>query len=305
MSNDVDSAHIELENRIGAIDMGSKNFKLVIGWKVNDQIITQLLKKENVNLGREVDENNKRIRKKKLVEIENILSSFKNDCLEKGITKILAIATSAVRNARNKEDLVSLARDYGISLDVADGQREGEVGYLAATSGASNRLVIDMGSQSFQLTWKINKKIKSKSFKAGYKIAYKKFIKGIPTFTEAQALYIKFLERNLIIFPKKTNQLISLASKTITSFVTGKKKGEVSGINLSKKELNEKIGSLRNLTSKQFKLLKSNTRKASKIFPGIILLDYVMEQSKHDNALIVDAELPVGLIVEYFQKVAF
>lgn len=305
MSNDVDSAHIELENKIGAIDMGSKNFKLVIGWKVNDQIITQLLKKENVNLGREVDENNKRIRKKKLVEIENILSSFKNDCLKKGITKILAIATSAVRNARNKEDLVSLARDYGISLDVADGQREGEVGYLAATSGASNRLVIDMGSQSFQLTWKINKKIKSKSFKAGYKIAYKKFIKGIPTFTEAQALYIKFLERNLIIFPKKTNQLISLASKTITSFVTGKKKGEVSGINLSKKELNEKIRSLRNLTSKQFKLLKSNTRKASKIFPGIILLDYVMEQSKHDNALIVDAELPVGLIVEYFQKVAF
>jgi exopolyphosphatase/pppGpp-phosphohydrolase len=75
------------------------------------------VKKEHVDLGKEVTENYKRIRKKKLIEIENILSRFKNDCINKGVTTLLAIATSAVRNARNKEDLVSLARDYGISLE--------------------------------------------------------------------------------------------------------------------------------------------------------------------------------------------
>ena len=188
MSNDADSTHIEIENRIGAIDMGSKTFKLMIGWKANDQIITQLLKKENVNLGREVDENHKRIRKEKLVEIDNILSRFKNNCVEEGITKILAIATSAVRNATNKEQVVSLARDHGISLHTADGEREGEVGYLAATKGVPNKLVIDMGSHSFQLTWKIDKNIETKSFQAGYKIAYEKFIKGVGTFSESRVL---------------------------------------------------------------------------------------------------------------------
>jgi len=280
--------------------MGSKTFKLVVGWKVNDRIVTELVKKENVNLGRETAENYNRIRKEKLSEIENILSRFKKECENRGVNTILAIATSAVRNARNKEEIVNLSRNHGISLDIADGVREGTVGYLAATKGESNKLVIDMGSRSFQLTRKNNNKIESKSFKAGYRIAYKKFIKSVSTFTEAQVLYRKFLERNLVIFPDRTDQLIALASKNITGFVKGKKKDEVSGAYLSRKELRKKITTLRNLTSKQFSLVKSNTKKANKILSGIILLDYVMEHSKHERVLIVDAELPVGLIVEYF-----
>ena len=291
-----------MEEIICAIDMGSKTFKLVMGQKVNDRVTTQLLKKENLELGKEVAENHKMIRKEKLIEIENVLSRFKKICKEKEATKILAIATSAVRDAGNKKEVFDMARNLGIILDIAEGSREGEVGYLAATYGASNKLVIDMGSQSFQLTWKISKKIVSQSIDGGYKIAYNKFIRGASTFAAAQERYREFLDRNLRKFPKRTNQFIALSSKTITGFVTGKKKDETSGSNLSKEALNEKIQTLSSLTSEQFKSIMSNTIKAYKIFPGIILLNYVMERSGHNKALITDAELPVGLIVEYFQN---
>jgi hypothetical protein len=39
-----------------------------------------------------------------------------------------------------------------------------------------------------------------------------------------------------------------------------------------------------------------------KTLPGLVFLDYLMERTGHCEALITEADLPAGLIVEYFFK---
>ena len=55
------------------------------------------------------------------------------------------------------------------------------------------------------------------------------------------------------------------------------------------------------VTPEQFEALKRSNLKADKLLAGLIFLDYLLEVSGHGQALIADVELPVGLIVEYFQ----
>jgi len=42
--------------------------------------------------------------------------------------------------------------------------------------------------------------------------------------------------------------------------------------------------------------------RAEKILPGLVVLDHLMHRSGHREAVVVEAELPVGLIVEHFVR---
>lgn len=120
---------------ICALDLGSKNFKFVSGYRVNGCIRTKLLDKITLNLGEEIDQYDGVIRPNRLSEVESVLGTLAQYCRNKGISEFLAIATSAIRNMKNNCEIVALARNAGIELEIADGQREGEIGYLAATHG--------------------------------------------------------------------------------------------------------------------------------------------------------------------------
>ncbi|RLJ19238.1 hypothetical protein DJ031_09435 [bacterium endosymbiont of Escarpia laminata] len=132
---------------VGAIDMGSKNFKFVFGQKVNGRVTTELIRKEQLEIGKEVTENHGMIGRRKFRQIEDTLSQFVSYCRDRGAQTVLAIATSAIRNARNHQQVIDLAGEIGIAIEVAEGEREGEVGYLAATGGVPNKLVSDSGSK--------------------------------------------------------------------------------------------------------------------------------------------------------------
>jgi len=162
--------------KVGAIDMGSKNFKFVFGQKINGNITTELIRKERLELGKEVTGNHGIIGHKKFRQIEEALSQFVRYCQDRGAPTVLAISTSAIRNARNHKKIVDLAHEIGISMEIAEGAREGEVGYFAATGGVPNKLISDAGSRSIQIAWEINGHIVSHSTPVGYEQAYESFV---------------------------------------------------------------------------------------------------------------------------------
>jgi exopolyphosphatase/pppGpp-phosphohydrolase len=289
-------------SQVGAIDMGSRNFKSVFGQKINGIITTELVGKERLDIGKEVTENNGLIGRSKFMQIEEALSRFMRYCSDRGASKVLAIATSAIRNARNQQQVIDLAREIGLTMEVADGRREGEVGYLAATGGAPDKLVCDSGSKSIQIAWEINGKILSQSIPVGYELVYESFVEHASSLDESRKNFARFLDGNFKELPQNTDQFIALAANTITSFVTGEKRTGHQGRTLTRTALNDKMSELRELSPSQYNNLKSSLTRVEKTLPGLIFLDYLMERTGHGEALITESELPVGLIVEYFFK---
>jgi exopolyphosphatase/pppGpp-phosphohydrolase len=287
---------------VGAIDMGSRNFKYVFGQKSNGNITTELIGKNRLEIGKEVTENNGLIGRDKFIEIKSALSQFIRYCSDRGASKVLAIATSAIRNARNHQQVIDLAQEIGITLEVADGAREGEVGYLAATGGAPNKLVSDAGSKSIQVSWETNGKILSHSIPAGYELIYESFVEHASTLDETRENFGRFLDGNFTELPENTGQYIALASNTIASFVTGKKKSGHQDRTLTRTALICRMSELRELSPTQYKNLKLSLPKVEKILPGLVFLDYLLERTGHNEALVTETELPVGLIVEYFSR---
>jgi hypothetical protein len=80
-------------------------------------------------------------------------------------------------------------------------------------------------------------------------------------------------------------------------------KPQVTDQNLSHSLIRQKIQALCSLTGSEFQGVKSTTDRADKILSGLILIDYMLERTGKGAVFIAEAELPVGLIVEYFEGV--
>ncbi len=286
---------------ICAMDMGSRNFKFVIGWMEDGRLKTRLMGKYELSLGKEIARNHGVISRAKMAEMENLLRRFRDECLVEGVNTIRAIATRAIHTAVNGNEVADLARRLGIDVEIADGVREGEVGYLAATGGKANKFVSEMGSQSFQLAWDTGERLESRSLPVGYEFINSEFIGPACHFAEADQAFRSFLGLNIKCFPNGADQFIALAAKAIAGFVTGRPKQEMAGRLLEREAMAAKLRELKDLPEERFEDLKQGMEKAGKILAGTVFLDFLMERTGYRQALIQEAELPVGLIVEHFR----
>ena len=274
--------------------------KLVIGGNDDGQIRTRLLTKETLQLGADIQENGGRIGSQKLADLREVLSEFANLAATIGAGKVLAIATHAVRSAVNNQDVLDIVRELGIDLDIADGAREGAVGYLAATGGESDKIVSELGSRSCQVTWWNGSAFKSRCIDdMGYERAFGSFIETASDFADARHRYRDYLSHDMRNLPDSM-QYVALASKSMAAFVMDCDKDDAVGMKVHRNALEERISLVEDMDEKHFDLMKSTLKKADKILSGMIFVEHILEASSSNDVLIAEAELPVGLIVEYF-----
>ena len=212
------------------------------------------------------------------------------------------MGTRALREARNVGAVVRAAQASGIAIEVASGQREAELAYLCATGGARNRLVSDLGSRSLEIAWWTGDTLESRCVEPGYVGAWAAWFAGASEFASACAEYDAFLARNIARLPRGTVQLLCLASNTAASYVLGRPKAEVAGRPLSHAALSATLRRLAGLVPASWREHRDSIARAEKILPGLVVLDHLMRRSGHREAVVVEAELPVGLIVEHFAR---
>lgn len=291
-------------SKVAAIDLGSKTFKAVLGEIQGDRIVTRRLDKRQVGLGMDVVNNRGVISKEKLADAGSALAELKSICEREGSGEILAVATRAVRTARNGEAILEAARALGLTVEIASGEREAELAYLAVTGGEPGKLVCELGSHSMQLAWRTSRQIESISIALGYQRAYPDFIRDAGYFTQAREAYTTFLDGEIRGLRTTSDELIGISMNTMACFVTGKQKADVTDRHLSHACIREKMRALAALTKTEFTSLKAITPKADKALSSLILLDHMLERTGHEQAFIAESELPVGLIVEHFEGVA-
>ena len=289
-------------NLICAIDIGSKNIKLVVGGNDDGDVWARLWTKETLQLGADIRENEGRIGSQKLAELRDVLSRFAEMGAAIGAGTMLAIATHAVRNAVNNRAVLDIARELGIDLDIADGEREGIIGYLAATAGESGRIVSELGSRSCQVTWWDGAVFESRCIDdMGYERAFGCFIEPATDFADARGRYREYLSEHIGNLPG-CMQYVALASKSMAASVVGCDKDDLVGMKMSRGGLGGRISQVEEMNGDQFDLMKSTLKKADKILSGMIFVEYILDASSTSDVLIAEAELPVGLIVEFFSN---
>ena len=285
-----------------AIDLGSRNLKAVVGRVSGGAIVTRPLEKVRLDLGEHLEEHRGSFSEAKIAEIRDALEAVAVRGREQGASKVLAVGTRALREARNAGAVVRAAQAAGVPLEIASGEREAELGYLCATGGAENRLVSDLGSRSLEIAWRTGGAFETRCVEPGYVDAWAVWFAGASGFAEARIGYDAFLARRIHDLPRGTERLLCLASSTVASYVSGQPKAEVANRPLPHAALDSAMRSLERLAPVAWREHRDTTARAEKILPGLVVLDHLMRRAGHREAVVVEAELPVGLIVRHFVR---
>jgi exopolyphosphatase/guanosine-5'-triphosphate,3'-diphosphate pyrophosphatase len=142
------------ERRLAVIDVGSNSFRLVVftstddWWKRTDEI------HEPVRVGEGLEAAGE-LQPEPMERALETLELYAHFCRATGIEDIRAVATSAVREARNRDDFLARARERTeLEIEVLSTSEEARYGYLAAVNSTtlSEGVALDLGGGSMQLT---------------------------------------------------------------------------------------------------------------------------------------------------------
>lgn len=139
--------------KIASIDIGSNTVRLLI-LQVDENGVFKEIESQRVitRLGEGVDEQ-KTLRKNRIDKTVEVLAGFGETCRKLGDVPIQAVATSAVREAENRDEFLSIARQKaGITVEVIPWEEEARLtlrGVLWRIPGQGrNILIFDIGGGS-------------------------------------------------------------------------------------------------------------------------------------------------------------
>jgi exopolyphosphatase / guanosine-5'-triphosphate,3'-diphosphate pyrophosphatase len=143
------------EFRIAAIDVGSNSLHMVVAQADPDGSLTTLWRmKEMVGLGR-ISFPSRRLSADAMERAISTLRRFQQAARARGCEKVLAVATSAVREAENGGDFLRRARrELGMGIKVVSARDEARLIYLgvrhAVDLGSRPHFILDIGGGSVE-----------------------------------------------------------------------------------------------------------------------------------------------------------
>lgn len=141
--------------KTAALDLGSNSFLCLISEKSQDGSLV-VLEDESIitRLGQSVQKEGK-ITKESLLRAAQAFSTFKDLIDKHSVEKVEAVTTAAAREASNFSDLKDLGDEYGIPISVISGEREAELSFAGAVSGAekNSSLLLDIGGGSTETAY--------------------------------------------------------------------------------------------------------------------------------------------------------
>lgn len=172
--------------KVAALDLGSNTFLCLVA-EVENQQIKKIYSDdvEVVRLGQGLNQS-KKFHPEALIRANNCLARFQKIIEKQKPAKILAMATSAARDAENRNDLFAIGKKYNIPIEIIPGEKEASITYQGATSALvpnnKNIMVIDIGGGSTEFIFgKDRELIIGESYNIGSVRLTEKFISQQPT----------------------------------------------------------------------------------------------------------------------------
>ena len=144
-------------SRVAAIDCGTNSIRLLVVDITGDNFKEVLRTMEIVRLGQGVDQN-KAFHPDAIDRTLSAVKLFKDHIASKGVEKIRFCATSATRDATNRNLFIDGVREIlGIEVEVIPGEEEAELSFIGATKELRQSdapfLVVDIGGGSTEFVF--------------------------------------------------------------------------------------------------------------------------------------------------------
>jgi exopolyphosphatase/guanosine-5'-triphosphate,3'-diphosphate pyrophosphatase len=144
-------------SRVAAIDCGTNSIRLLIADIAGDNFKEVLRTMEIVRLGQGVDQN-KAFHPDAIDRTLKAVESFRDQIASKGVEKIRFCATSATRDATNRNLFIDGVREIlGVEVEVIPGEEEAELSFIGATKELRQSdapfLVVDIGGGSTEFVF--------------------------------------------------------------------------------------------------------------------------------------------------------
>ena len=142
-------------SRLAAVDLGSNSFRLEVGYVDHGQVHRTEYLKETVRQGNGLDED-RNLSLEAMQRGWDCLARFGERLAGFNPSQVRAVATQTLREARNRDDFLSKAKEIlGFPIDVISGREEARLIYQGVAhllpQSSERRLVVDIGGRSTEL----------------------------------------------------------------------------------------------------------------------------------------------------------
>ena len=188
--------------RVGVVDIGTNSTRLLVAEVENGRLVRELERRTEVTrLGEGVDSTG-RLSDEAIARVLDTCGRYKQALDEHGVELVVAVLTSAVRDASNGAELERELRErFGFDAQTIPGEREAWLTYLGATgwrAAGEPVLVIDIGGGSTELI-----------VGSGADLEF---------FVSTQVGSVRFTERHLHIDPPRAEELEECAAAARAEF---------------------------------------------------------------------------------------
>ena len=140
--------------RVGVVDLGTNSTRLLVADVDGGHVEEIERRTEITRLGEGVDERRKLL-PLPIARVRNVLAEFRRELDAQGAERVLAIGTSAVRDAENGEAFLGEVEwSYGFASRLLTGEEEAELTRRGVANGrelGNGTLVLDIGGGSTEL----------------------------------------------------------------------------------------------------------------------------------------------------------
>jgi exopolyphosphatase/guanosine-5'-triphosphate,3'-diphosphate pyrophosphatase len=306
--------------KIAVFDIGTNSIHMLIVEILKDLSFRVLAhEKDNTRLGDGSFETRKISRNKMQRAIE-VMERFHRIAKKAQVKKVIAVATSAVREAKNGGELIdAIFKKSRVKVQVITGEEEARLIFLGARSSVDIRdrkaLVVDIGGGSVELIVGSSQKIFfMESFKLGALRLTEYFLSQDPPSRKELRKLQNFIRKELKKAVKKIGKMdcsmvigtsgtmINLASlayeichsrplELVNHFELLKEDFEKAHKKLLKTSLEQRL-----------KFPGLDPRRADIILAGSVFVDVLMELLKFKKITLSDKGIREGLIVDFIEK---
>jgi exopolyphosphatase / guanosine-5'-triphosphate,3'-diphosphate pyrophosphatase len=309
------------KNRIAAIDIGTNSFHLIIvevkkngGLKLLDR------KREFLRLGSELGEDLSFISDNEKTKAISVLKNFSN-LAQFHRASIRAVSTSAVREAKNKNEFIkAVLNKTGIKVETIEGTEEAKLIYLGMKNALplndKSILGIDIGGGSTEFIYGVNgTAVFAESVKIGAVRLSKKFFPDFIITESSVNDCTEYVENQIKIKNRiRTNIKLDFAVgssgtiDTICLIKQSQKEAEIkprlNGYTFNKSEFDEiysYVMSLKN-PDERISVPGIEAKRADIIPAGFIILKKVLEIFKIEKMVLSEYALREGVVFDCINK---
>jgi exopolyphosphatase/guanosine-5'-triphosphate,3'-diphosphate pyrophosphatase len=302
--------------KVAALDLGTNTFLCLIAEGDAKNGITKVHKDlmKVVRLGQDIDKT-KQLHPEALKRAKACLEEFKKEIDAQKVDKILAMATSAARDATNGEELFKIGRELNIPIEIIPGEDEARITYQGATAGRAadgkTLLVIDVGGGSTEfILGREGHILFGESLNIGGVRLTEKYVSQQPIPGKDRHKVLEHIDEALkTILPDlkkhKVDEVIAVAG-TPTSIVAievgGFDESKVDGYKLPRERLKYWVDEFANTTVEEKKSKYNLGGRADIIFAGTSILLRALESLNKDAMLVSTKGVRYGVALEMLRK---